>query len=437
MLLSQRFAAWVAAAITALSINLQAVNAPVQDLTSFISDPFNVVYTHAEEDLNDYLDKNVIQILPNGTVIDGEYYDDVWLSHDAADIFRTNAFDFQTAYNIASNTNGTFASGVGYNTGLAFFDVSGVSRSQSFSLPASVGIYPLSDSLSIEQFLVDDTHMGISLIVDGVSHSTGANRILLRNFPMTYHFEYVPSSSAVYGFYTNQSGVTSRLNYSLGSLSDEPFDFDYISGTIPVDPLPNDDGLLIHVPHAPDGTSHFSSFISDNPDFDNGAPVTIDMDTDPDIEGQLGDIIAIIAPLIPDLIAEYAPQQVVPPVPSQETIADTQYSELDNTLQNIIQSIQSIPSAISSLGDTILKDIQEGPIRLFDKFLDIFRTIFAPVINLITAGLGIWHYVLEWLSAISAPFTFILSVVPSGVMVPIYSAVAGALVIAIWRRFGK
>lgn len=438
-MLSQQFGAWVAAAITALSIQLQALSAPAIDMVNFISDPINLVYTNSEQGLESYLNQSTISITPNGTIIDDEVYDDVWLSHDAAEIFRTNAFDFSTAYSIASNTNGTFASGVGFSQGATLFNVNGVRQSQLVLFPCEAGTYTLFGDLTVTVSNIND--------VGGYKVA----RLTLSNGNTWYGRIYDNTCGAIFRD-SNPLSEYATLNVGNGTpgstivspgfseafpFISQPFDFDYVSGTIPAEQeFDEDDGLLIHIPHH-SGTSHLSEFIDENPEFAEPGGIEIDPTIDPDIHTKLGDLINIIAPLIPVINAEYAPAPVAPvPVPD-DTIADTLFSELSTILNNIIQTIASIPTAISALGDRILEDIELGPIRVYQKVLDLFRTIFAPVINLITAGIGIWSYVVSWLSAISLPFNFVLSIVPSGIMIPIYASIAGWLVIAIFRRFGR
>lgn len=438
----QSFGAWIAAAITALNINLQSVLAPIEQLNYYVADPFQVVYTYPESQLDSYLDKSVIQITPGGTIIDGVTYDDIWLSHDAADIFRTNAFDFQTGNAIASESSGTFASGSGYFGGIPVFTVDGDSfnpRSQ-FRFFSSYGSYTWGDWAFTVTPDSSDTRFAFITITDpsGVLHEFSRRRTDL---------PFMAGVRTVNGFlnfgiagnesWTNQRVVSERLTDHVWFLPSE-FSFDYVSGTIPSpdSSISSDDGILIHLPSSHSGSS-LSQFLEDNPEFGQPGGVVVDPSVDPDIHGKLDDIAAIIAPLINIMKSEYAPIPDVPDPPYSGPISDAPWSGLSDILKSIQQSISSIPQSISNLGDRILQDIQEGPIRLFDKFLDIFRTVFAPVFSLITSGLGIWHYVVEWLSSISSPFTFILSVLPSGVLIPVYACVAGFLVIAIFRRFGR
>lgn len=453
-ILGSRIGAWMAAALAALNITIESTTAPLDDKLNYLIDPFQVTYTWGVKnrgEIDEILDRSVIQILENGTIIDGVYYDDVWISHDAAEKFRTNAFDFQTGYAIASNSSGTFATGAGTYDDIPFFKIGDTQTSyqtQHYSIP-SAGTYTIGDS-TVEIYEYSTSYRG--RYIDSLGNT----------FPSAGSFN-PPFEFYLYAMSGGEAGPTSfrahfsdsRYGYSAGSISDSslllrfPFDFDYVSGTIPLpeqdfDP---DDGLLIHVPHGE--VSPFQEPLSDYPQLGTGLTIN---STLPDVSDLLDNIVGIIAPLIDVSLSEYAPQ---PYVPSPGSIAETPWSNLEHWLsdikssilsipstivtvgQDIISSISSIPSAISSLGDKILQDIEEGPIRIFDKVLDLFRTIFAPVFSLVTSGLSIWHYVVSWFSSLSAPLSFLVSVLPSGVWSPVYAVVAGTLCIAIFRRFGK
>lgn len=437
-MLSSSFKAWLAAAITAIQISLGSVGASTTQLVNYIADPFNVVYTWSEQDVDDYFDKANIQIVPGGTIIDGVTYDDVWLSHDASEIFRTNAFDFQTAYNIASESNGTFASGSGNILGLPAFHISTSTDRYCFTQYVRC---PVGSSVSLAGYtLTNNGGYPVSYTIttpDGVTTSN-AWYVSADDLGLGFRGDTITGASWVCSVEISRLNYNSRSSLPSGSYSTGSFSFDYISGSIPSDPVSDDEGIILHIPsNHPDST--LGQFLEEHPDFAQPGGVTLDPDL-PDISDLLDafdDLSSLIIPLIPVIQANFDVAPVSPvPVP-ETTIADTDYSYLDRILNTINNSISSIPSAISSLGDRILEDIEQGPIHVFDKVLDLISTVFAPVISLITSGLSIWSYVLAWLSQITVPFSFILSVVPAGVMVPIYAAIAGFLVIAIFRRFGR
>lgn len=437
-LLSQRFSAWLAAAISAVSITLQSTNAPYSDLLNFVVDPFNVVYTYPEQALEEFLDNSVIKITPDKTVIDGVEYSDIWLSYDAANKFRTNAFDFQTGYSITSNTNGTFAEGLGYSSGTPIFSVNGVYRSQDFLIPYEDGHYEIG-SCSVDLFS-RTRDMGVSYTTSAGSHGPyyrNSSYFPLRAYLEGERLDYL----AFYMYGENGSTFANGDDGISSSFVSDPFDFDYVAGTIDAEPLEQTDGLRIRVP-----SSDLEQFVEDYPEYISSTGKIIDSsETGIDTElGDLSDIIAAILPVIIEMQDMITYEAMDTPAPTYTNIADTNYSILNNTLQNIedwlsdiSSGIQAIPSAIGNLIDGFLNDIEIGPIKVFDKALDLIQSLFAPVFLLIRNGLSIWSYVVTWVNTLSAPLTFMVAVLPAAVWLPVYALVAGTICLAIFRRFGK
>lgn len=447
--LSQRFGAWVAAAITALNINLQAITATPIDMVNYISDPFNVAYTYTDQYLDDYFNQSVIQIVPEGTVIDGVTYDDIWLSADAAEKFRTNAFDFVTANSIASNTNGTFASGEGSLNGLPAFDLNGVIRTQSVSVPKydgtqSMGLnytwYPQTSDFSygsaLQKNSATDLNYKTAYRYNGNTYTSNSFNNNA-DWPIENYLSTTPTQSASVVYWRTKT-ATGYSDYGTvpGSWVSNPFDFDYVAGTIPADaPLADDDGLVIHVPPQPSGST-WQQFKDDHPEFTQPGGIQIDPTIDPDINIKLGSLADILAPIIPIINAEFGDFEPSPV--QQTTIADTHYTILDAALDRIHTSIETLGNTVTEIKNAILEDIEIGPLRVFDKALDLISSLFAPVFLFIRTNLSIWSYVVSWLNSISAPLTFIVnSISGTSIMIPVYACVAGTLCIAIYRRFGK
>lgn len=107
--------------ITSVANGVSAVSA-INKIGEFLTWPYKVEsndfitvpLTNKPISVNEYLDRSTLSIRPNAITIDGVPYTNVWLSHDAADAFRINSYDIITAWNIASESNGTFASGSGF-----------------------------------------------------------------------------------------------------------------------------------------------------------------------------------------------------------------------------------------------------------------------------------------------------------------------------------
>ena len=109
-------------------------------------------------------------------------------------------------------------------------------------------------------------------------------------------------------------------------------------------------------------------------------------------------------------------------------------------LKTIGQSIQSTLSSILS-----------GVTDLVQEIVLSTETFIAGLLNSIMGGLGgmfstmreafsIWHYVVEWVGSISTVFSWFWSVAGSTsyyIQLPIYASLAGAVVLAFYKRFGK
>lgn len=218
-----------------------------------------------------------------------------------------------------------------------------------------------------------------------------------------------------------------------------------------------------------------------------------DFDVDLGIGNALGDLItAVILAKLADLLGNdseviYAPMPekdepvqpgIIDPLPDPDpapvdpvpgtTIADTDWIKLDEILrwiqstidsirhlteslqtmldsifdaiQSVIQQIAEIPEAIRELADKILEDIELGPSKLFDKALDILKTLFLPLLLPIRAMMNLWHYVVEWIQSISSPFTWIfgiMSATSANMVLPIYALLAGGICISIYKALGR
>ena len=418
-------------------------------------------------------DRPEIQIYPDYTVIDGREYTDIWISNEAAEKFRVNAFDFKTAYNIVSNSSGNFASGVGTINGVPIYHVgnNNVSQIQRYD---TTGVFDLGDGTVKIQEDGAFNSINVSTYPNKTPNYTFQTSWVTSYMPFTGQLKYV--SPNVKFLSKNSRGNAVENNLPNWSFTSDPFSYSYVSQEIPADQaLTQDTGMMIRVPSDDgNGNRYFDTWLHDNPEFDQGEPVTIDVNLDPTIETKLDDLLDIIIPIIPminnNLGGVTFVENHTEPAPQPDTLLpDTYWSQLENkldqirqTIQNltpdfssIIQAIQTIPSAITqavtnitqpivqainNLGDTILQDIETGPIKLLDKLLDVLRSLFFPILATLKSFLGIWHYVVEWVNNITVPFAWIfgiMSTTSSVLISPIYALIAGSIVIAVYRRFGR
>lgn len=495
----QRFNAWVAAAITAANITINSTIAPVQSLLDTLSYgigmPWTPEYTYQGATWDDdILNRSTIKINPGIIEIDGVLYSDIIISSDATEKFRVNAFDLETAWNIASNSEGTFAHGVGLFNGIPIFDTGSTVQSQFYEIP-SEGSYSIGDTISTYTY-----YPGLSQTRYSFTAPYSASGWLTSRLPYNLVFRsiyYTKPYSFQHQFYKN--GSTIGGGNALGTFIDESFDFDWVSGTVPAEHLPEGSQLHFLVPSEnvnqqlpetnysiPELTNTYPQYNTpDGYTFEFDPSLNPDFDIDIEASDALGNIIsAILAAYLAGLIdtpsttIEYTvnhdptPQPgVIDPLPDPEpapeiptegtTIADTDWTKLDEILRwiqstidslryiteslqtvldSIYDAIQQAIQTIQQLPQQILEDIETGPSKVFRKALDILKALFMPLLLPIKAMMGLWHYVVEWITSIVSPFTWILGVMSgtSGNMVlPIYAALAGSICIAIYKALGR
>lgn len=521
-LTGQRVAAFIASALTAGNIALYPISGAIRSSTiNQVIDPLNLYTTSIEQEYTEYLDRSEIQITRNATTIDGVSYDEVWISSDAANKFRVNALDFVTAYDIASNTGGTYASGEGFVGGIPVYSVSGQSGyfSPLYQI-SSVGSYNLGDFL-INTTYYSSVRLNYSLTNPYGSDGSGSFLFNSEGFRANIDnqgYARIGVSNSNYvmwsSFYVDSSGVDLT-----------PFDFDYVAGVINLDPIPQDDGYIYQVPSSTINNYYYNYYgddVTQWPDFSPG--VDIDVSTPNGLK--IADFIAdIIADLIEDLLkgndnnikVKIGPKSVDPdpepepaPVPDPdiipdpgqdpgspsevEPIADTDFSWIEELLRwirstidsfrvavqnlllnlqesfnqfresfsqaiqnildafqnifemlqdvllDILSAIENIADFLSDLFDTLLDALEQGPVNLWRKALDVLKTVFAPILALLRSHLNLWHYVVEWVGVILSPFLFFFNIMSGtsyNMVLPIYAGIAGFIVIAIYRRFGR
>lgn len=461
----QRGKAGLLAILQALNIFMYQLEGGVRTVTPDLIEYLWNPYTYT--DWMDYADRSTIQINGN-VIIDGEEYTDIWLSKDAADKFRTNALDIITDFNIASESGATFAEGYGSFAGIPVFNVNGLIMSQTYRYNAN-GEYRLGNSS------VNITNNNrLSWYLD---NGDGTARNLNASLPVRLEVREATKSGGIVTGYSGIARYSNNTNYFYFSnkgynIIHDPFDFAYVSGIVDVDPIPSGQGLHIYVPQ--------EDFPSDQIP-DGQYPIQY---PDPQIPGDPGtnvdisDLIAdIIDQLFDDLGIEIDPETGIPilpipvptigeplPVPQPEpegTISQTPWATLAEKLNRIIQLIQNIPQAISTIPSTIesigqdiidaidsigdiasdiADKIETGITDLFKDFIDGLRSIFAPILLRIKSALSIWHYVVEWLQSIGGVFTWIFGVASQTsyyIVLPIYASIAAAITIAIYKRFGR
>lgn len=474
------FASLVVMALHGIHIVVDSTTAPVQNLLDTIVPDLNISlpgfpsYTYSGPSWDDdILSRSFIKINKDVVTIDGVEYTDIWLSHDAAEKFRVNAFDFQSAFNIASESNGTFASGVGFLRGFPLYNVNGTIRTQTFRCP----------DLSFNNGLIAGSvrYIGSSPYMDVLwwdNVNTGKGYYIN---PTSYRDAYVMLYQG--SWRVNLGGASNARTIAWDN---NPFDFDYVSSIIPVDPLPSDYGLNIRVPSSYSDPSSgdviydFGDIVIEYPDFSGGQTIELDPTLNPNFQidtdflDDLGDLLNTILNIwdllndAPDgTSVEFKPYEEPSPEPSPEPeptpppspvpstpVSDQPAEWLDQILrwiqetvnavktatQTVTQTLEQVLELIETLPQEILQDIETAPIKVYQSALEVIKVVFAPIIALLRSVIGLWHYVVEWVTATSPVFARFFGFMSStnyNMVLPIYAALAGPIVIAVYKRFGR
>lgn len=490
-----RAKAFIAATMLASNLVIEPINAAFDSAYANGIDPLNLVPA-IHETWTDYLDQSVIQVRPDVVTVDGVEYSQILLGPQAAQSLRVAGLDFTTAYNILSNQSEsiTYASGYAIVDGVPIYKIDNVYRSPYYILGVP-GTYNIGDG-TYTVYNYNNINNGGRITVDGVSSSKNTFPI---SRPVIGFIEKYSSSWRYYVAYLQANGSPANAAYRDNTdpvVDNTPFSFDYTSGIIDA-PLAEDDWLVIQVPTeysdpVSGNTYNINNIINNYPDLPQGREINIDPTLNPnfqndiDLGNGIGDLINTILNLLdvlPDFKFEFnknvepQPEPEPAPVPDPEvipeidiipddpitpdTIANTDYDFLSkllrwiqstinnfrvatsNAFHNIQETLNDILDSFQNIGD-IINDLptafETHLINTFKKALDVLKGLLAPIFLLLKNALGIWHYVVEWLALIAAPFAWIIgrfSSAGNGIMLPIYASIAGFIVIAVYKRFGR
>lgn len=494
--LSQRVKAYIMAAALASNLVLEPVGAVVD--ASNAVDPLGIVSTisGANASWTDYIDQSVIQVKKDVVTVDGVPYSQIWLGPDAAQALRLGNLDFVTAYNIANNASESviYAVGSGYVADLPIYNVNGNLQSQIYT-GNLLGTYS-QDGVNVLLKYRDPSSYTYEARYNNYIITSGPRD----NQISWYSYITVGNNNSTYFNFPNSSGSNNSVMFG-GRYTNSPFSYDYTSGIIDAPIADDDWLVIQVPSQHPGTTSHpgydIDDIVQDYPELPQGKTINVDptlnpqYQTDIDLGNDLGDLINTIMNLLdllkdtggfkvefnknvnPDPEPEPAPvpdPEVIPdidPVPDapieSDTIADTLYDYLDvllrwiqstidnfriattNWLHNIHDDLLSIYDSIQDIvsgdwGNNLADTLESHAINTAKKGIDALKRIFAPILLLLKNALGIWHYVVEWIAYIGTPFSWLLAVFQSagnGIMLPIYAAIAGAIVIAVYKRFGR
>lgn len=479
------FAKFMYLILKAGNIVIENTAAPIESVFNLLDYgsglPWTPPYTYTGPTWDDeILNRSLIRINKDSVIIDGVEYTDIWLSNDAASKFRINLFDIETAWDLVSNSDGSFGEGLGFYDGAPVFLVNNSLRTQTYTGTISTGATYLIGNIYLGPFEYYGSDRGRAHFTYSTGTSTtwdisGPNGT---NFGVFFYA--LDSSGSTWRFWDtiSQYAIVAPNNLYVA----DPFEFDWVSGTIPAQVLPNDYGLNIRIPSSYTDPSS-GTIIYDIGDIIIEYPDQIDktieldpmLNPDADTDAEfLDDLLGIIELLISlgliDLITpEFKPyvepepgpepEPTPPPSPVPSTpISDVPADWLDHILRWIQETIRQIKTSVETATETITETLLEpirdiktivtdildhfksGFIDLFDGILDGIKVVFAPIFLLLKSALRLWHYVVEWVQATAPVFsTFIgfMSGTSYNMVLPIYAALAGPICIAIYKRFGR
>lgn len=109
-------------------------------------------------------------------------------------------------------------------------------------------------------------------------------------------------------------------------------------------------------------------------------------------------------------------------------------------IRNLVQSAVDYLEGIAEHVGELVEEIVEGTETLISGILNQIPQAFGVIFTPIKQASTIWHYVVEWINSISAPFSFIWSMASGTsyyIVLPVYASLAAAVVLAFYKRFGK
>lgn len=150
-------------------------------------------------------------------------------------------------------------------------------------------------------------------------------------------------------------------------------------------------------------------------------------------------------------------QSVVETIENQTDVIDTVGQDVVDAIESVDTNIQTgtgILIGIRSIADLafntlehigemveeLVEDIVLGTETLISGILNQIPSLFNVILSPIKRAASIWHYVVEWIQSIGAPFQFIWSMASGTsyyIILPVYASLAAAVVLAFYKRFGK
>lgn len=109
-------------------------------------------------------------------------------------------------------------------------------------------------------------------------------------------------------------------------------------------------------------------------------------------------------------------------------------------IRSLAQSAVDFLEGIAEHVGELVEEIVEGTETLIAGILNQIPHTFSVIFGPIKQASSIWHYVVEWIQSIGAPFQFIWSMASGTsyyIILPVYASLAASVVLAFYKRFGK
>lgn len=441
--------------------------------------------------LEAYLQRSHLTIRGDLVTINGVDYRDIWVDNNFAQACRTNVLDLETAWEIASNSSGNIMSGVGFFDGVPLFTYSSNNvRSQNFILGEGINTYSFGDG-RVSLFAYNSSQNRVSYYTsNGIGGNTG-DTFSKDILPFVYITGTMFGNSVTLRVGDLLTGSDTRASVTSSGVaalySSAPFSYGWVSQTIPASTLDSSDGIHLYVPADPDdfedetvqqNIRNFNLNLNNNFSFDDEIDLSTNFSLFNSLIGEISPSINITIPRYgpygssPSPTPTPTPVPTAPPVPTPvptsapyDQIGTSPWSVLEVWLQTIteylarirlllidvLDTVRTLPDilsdgfqdvidAIHDISVNIIDGVEDAQIDFFDAVVDSIGDPFGDIWDAFQSATSIWRYVVSWVGNISAPFSWALSALGSAgsyLLSPFYAVAAAAIVLVLYKRFGK
>lgn len=386
--------------------------------------------------------------------------------------------EFVSAYSVTDNSSGSFVGNKSF-AGIPLYTRSG----NNYSTDLDIGTYPANNaSITLSNGLFTciitrtDPYCNYEFFYNGVSSKSGQTRWGSGSWTLRLVI-YADSNNVKIGVIMDNNSFASLSSNNIGQVSNT-FNGTWDSNSINTGVFDGYNAAKVKIPHnswsPSDPTNwnvaefleeltvktvsdHASDIIIEDDSGPVPPPVPIpstplgDIPTDewfdlfglPVLEGQeeihqdLQDFSSDVSEGIDDVIGEL--EDIESDVESIDTnigIGNGLLGDLKSIGQSIQSTLSSILSGVTDLVQEIVLSTETFIAGLLNSIMGGFGGMFSTM----REAFSIWHYVVEWVGSISTVFSWFWSVAGSTsyyIQLPIYASLAGAVVLAFYKRFGK